>query len=86
MTTLVAKAPIVPVIQTSRLTCLGMQYTVATTDSLDVVTAKGEHFTCTCDKSACIHIQAAQRQQARDAALSARRNWYTALFDLSYLE
>jgi hypothetical protein len=86
MATLIAKAPSIPLIQARRLTCLGMQYTVATPDFLDVVTANGEHLTCTCGEFACIHIQVVQHQRTHDAIISARRNRYTALFDLSYID
>ena len=84
MLTLIAKAPSIPLIQTSRLTCIGMQYIVADPDSSHVVTASGASILCSCGKSACTHIQAVQIQRAQHAASDARRDAYAALFDLSY--
>lgn len=83
MLTLLVKAPLIPIIQASRLTAVGMQYTIATPDYLDFVTANGEQLTCTCGESACIHLQAVQCQRARNATMNARRDIYTTLFDLS---
>lgn len=82
----IAKAPFLPLLKTSRLTSMGMQYTVMTAEYVDVVTANGEHLTCTCGEPTCIHIQAVQHQQAHDAQANACRNAYCALFDLGYLE
>ncbi len=64
MTAFIVEAPSLPLLQTSRLTSAGMQYTVKTPDYLDVVTVVGEQITCTCGEPICIHIQAVQRQQA----------------------
>ncbi len=86
MPSLIMEAPAIPILQASRLTSVGMQYTVATPKYLDVVTANGEQLTCTCGESACIHIQAVQAQQARNTAANTRRDAYTALFDLAYAE
>jgi hypothetical protein len=86
MLTLITKAPAIPLVQASRLTCVGMQYTVAGPDYDDVVAVNGEQITCTCGEPACIHIQVVQKHQARNAAANARRDAYTALFDLGYLE
>lgn len=86
MLTLLAKAPAIPIVQGSRLTCLGMQYIVTGSDYDDVVTTNSERLTCTCGNPTCAHIQAIQAQQAHNAITNARRNAYTALFDLSYAE
>ena len=84
MAMLIAKAPPIPLIQASRLTCVGMQYILADPDSSQVVTASNASITCSCGESACPHVQIVQHQQARDAASNARRDAYAALFDLSY--
>ncbi len=86
MLTLITKASDISLVQASRLTCVGMQYTVAGSGYDNVVTADSEQITCTCGKSACIHIQAVQAQQVRNTITNARRDVYTALFDLGYLE
>ncbi len=74
------------VIQVSRLTCVGMQYTVADPAFVQVVTVNGEQITCTCGSPVCAHIQAVRERQARKAEADARRDAYCALFDLGYLE
>jgi hypothetical protein len=86
MLTLITKAPAIPLVQASRLTCIGMQYTVVGSGYDYVVTASGEQLICTCGEPACVHIQAVQAQQARNTAANTRRDAYTALFDLGYLE
>ncbi len=86
MPPLMEKTPLVCFIQASRLTWVGMQYIVATTEYLDVVTDNGEQITCTCGKPACIHILTVQCQQAQDSQINAHRDMYCALFDLGYIE
>ncbi len=73
-------------IQASRLTCIGMQYTIADSAAVQVVTVNGAQITCTCGLFVCAHIQAVHEQQARNAEADARRDAYCTLFDLGYLE
>ena len=84
MAMLIAKAPPIPLIQASRLTCVGMQYTLADPDFSHVVTASNASITCSYGETACAHVQIVQYQQSRDAVANARRDAYAALFDLSY--
>jgi hypothetical protein len=84
MTTLLAKVYTIPAIQTSRATCVGMQYIIADFEYLHVVTVDGNHIICSCGKSACAHIQLVQDQQARNVHANALRAAYCELFDLSY--
>lgn len=84
MITLFAKVSPIPVIQASRTTYLGQQYTVADPGYIHMATVNGDSITCSCDESACAHIQLAQDQQARNAHANVLRVAYRELFGLSY--
>jgi hypothetical protein len=78
------KAPSVPLIQSSRLTCIGMQYMVADPDIFHVVTVTNTNIICCCGIASCPHIAVVQAEYARHIASDTQRTTYTALFDLSY--
>lgn len=83
-TTLLAKVYAPIKIVSSRLTCLGFQFTVETPKFVDVVTVDGESITCTCGSSTCEHIAEVKRELARFAVADENRARYEAAFDLSY--
>lgn len=84
MATVIAKAYIIPIITTVRLTAAGLQYTVETPDYIDVVTVNVDRTTCTCHEANCSHIRMVNIRRAQDAEKDARRDAYEATFDLSY--
>ena len=79
-----AKAPATALIQSSRLTCNGMQYIVADFDAFHVVTATDANVTCSCGFPSCSNLQVVQVQRDHDATSDTHRTAYVAFFDLSH--
>lgn len=84
MATLLAKTHTIPVIVAMRTTIAGDQYTIETSEYMDIVTVTGTHITCTCHNAHCSHIQAVEHRRAADRAQAMTRAAYHLLFDLSY--
>lgn len=83
MAIVLEKAYVIPVITSTRATCIGMQYTLETPEYIDVVTVADASISCTCGEGQhCPHIQAVRRQVMRDTEKNTRRSLHNVLFNL----